>query len=192
MGLFDRKRTLETVAPMRGADVAAQIGPAPTLEAFYPFGGADYLATREEAMGVPALARARNMICNSIATIPLITRDKATGQIVDQPVVRAAKQGRVLILDGLEKAERNVLPTLNNLLENREMNLDDGSVLISHDNYEKIVKNDNSSIKKSQLIPVNENFFVISLVTPTPPYVSSTSISLDPPLRSRFQCRYID
>ena len=87
MGLFDRKRTIETVAPSRGADVAAQIGPAPTLDAFYPFGGADYLATREEAMSVPAIARARNMICNSIATIPLITRDKATGTIIDQPIV---------------------------------------------------------------------------------------------------------
>jgi hypothetical protein len=76
MGLFDRKRTIETVAVTRGADVAAQIGPAPTLDAFYPFGGADYLASREEAMSVPAIARARNMICNSIATIPLITRDK--------------------------------------------------------------------------------------------------------------------
>jgi hypothetical protein len=72
MGLFDRKRTIETVAVTRGADVAAQIGPAPTLDAFYPFGGADYLATREEAMSVPAIARARNMICNSIATIPLL------------------------------------------------------------------------------------------------------------------------
>jgi HK97 family phage portal protein len=87
MGLFDRKRTIETVAPMRGADIAAQIGPAPTLDAFFPFGGADYLATREEAMSVPAIARARNMICNSIATIPLVTRDKVTGQIVEQPVV---------------------------------------------------------------------------------------------------------
>jgi hypothetical protein len=35
MGLFDRKRTIETVAPMRGADIAAQIGPAPTLDAFF-------------------------------------------------------------------------------------------------------------------------------------------------------------
>jgi hypothetical protein len=58
MGLFDRKRTIETVAVTRGADVAAQIGPAPTLDAFYPFGGADYLASREEAMSVPAIARA--------------------------------------------------------------------------------------------------------------------------------------
>ena len=33
--------------------------------------------------------------------------------------VRAALEGRVLILDGIEKTERNVLPVLNNLLENR-------------------------------------------------------------------------
>ena len=38
---------------------------------------------------------------------------------VNQAPVRAAINGRLLILDGLEKAERNVLPTLNNLLENR-------------------------------------------------------------------------
>jgi hypothetical protein len=76
MGLFDRRTKLEAVAPMRGADVAAQIGPAPTLDAFYPFGGADYLASREEAMSVPAIARARNMIANSIAT-PAV-RKKAT------------------------------------------------------------------------------------------------------------------
>merc|ERR1719453_2497505 len=36
----------------------------------------------------------------------------------DQAPVRAAIFGRTLILDGIEKAERNVLPTLNNLLEN--------------------------------------------------------------------------
>ena len=35
---------------------------------------------------------------------------------IDQAPVRAALEGKVLILDGIEKAERNVLPTLNNLL----------------------------------------------------------------------------
>ena len=39
----------------------------------------------------------------------------------DQAPVRAAINGRLLILDGVEQVERNVLPTLNNLLENREM-----------------------------------------------------------------------
>jgi hypothetical protein len=46
----------------------------------------------------------------------------------------------VLVLDGIEKAERNVLPVLNNLLENREMNLDDGRRLIPHSRYDVLIK----------------------------------------------------
>jgi hypothetical protein len=57
----------------------------------------------------------------------------------NQPPVRAALEGRILVLDGLEKAERNVLPTLNNLLENREMALDDGSFLMSGARYEQLI-----------------------------------------------------
>lgn len=49
---------------------------------------------------------------------------------VDQPPVRAAMMGKILVLDGIENAERNVLPTLNNLLENREMSLEDGRYLM--------------------------------------------------------------
>ena len=59
----------------------------------------------------------------------LVSVDNTTSTTVefqDQAAVRAAKHGRLLLLDGLEKAERNVLPTLNNLLENREMHLEDG------------------------------------------------------------------
>ena len=41
----------------------------------------------------------------------------------DQAPVRAAVEGRVLVVEGLEKVERNVMPVLNNLLENREMAL---------------------------------------------------------------------
>lgn len=40
---------------------------------------------------------------------------------VDSPAVRAVKTGRILILEGIEKAERGIMPVLNNLLENREM-----------------------------------------------------------------------
>lgn len=56
-----------------------------------------------------------------------------TSFYVDQAAVRAAVNGRILVLDGIEKAERNVLPILNNLLENREMALDDGRFLTSKD-----------------------------------------------------------
>ena len=53
--------------------------------------------------------------------------------------VKAAIQGRVLILEGIEKAERNVLPVLNNLLENREMQLDDGRFLMAAQRYDKLL-----------------------------------------------------
>ncbi len=58
-----------------------------------------------------------------------------TAHYVDQSAVRAAAQGRVLVLEGIEKAERNVLPVLNNLLENREMHLEDGRLLIPASRY---------------------------------------------------------
>lgn len=47
---------------------------------------------------------------------------------------------RILILDGIEKAERNVLPILNNLLENREMALEDGRFLMMADKYDALLK----------------------------------------------------
>ena len=45
-----------------------------------------------------------------------------------------------MILEGIEKAERNVLPVLNNLLENREMQLDDGRFLMAAQRYDKLLE----------------------------------------------------
>ena len=53
--------------------------------------------------------------------------------------MRAAIHGRILVLDGLERAERNVLPTLNNLLENREMTLEDGRLLLAAERYDELL-----------------------------------------------------
>lgn len=63
-----------------------------------------------------------------------------TANFHDQSAVRAAINGRILILEGIEKAERNVLPILNNLLENREMHLEDGRFLIPALRYDKLLK----------------------------------------------------
>ena len=40
-----------------------------------------------------------------------------------QCAVKTATEGRVLIIKGIEKAERNMLPVLNNHLENRYVNV---------------------------------------------------------------------
>ncbi|KAI9317743.1 AAA domain-containing protein [Dichotomocladium elegans] len=106
--------------------------------------------------------------------------ENGTSFYVDQAAVRAAVNGRILVLDGIEKAERNVLPILNNLLENREMALDDGRFLTTKD----VKKSDGYS----KFEKVSDRFLVFALGLPVPPYVG---YPLDPPLRSRFQSRDI-
>lgn len=103
---------------------------------------------------------------------------------VNQAPVRAALHGRLLILDGLEKAERNVLPTLNNLLENRELSLDDGGMLVSpqvFDEHSDLATNTNINLMK--IHRVHPDFRVAAL--------ASDASTLDPPLRSRFQARVL-
>ena len=112
-----------------------------------------------------------------------------SGIYVDQPAVRAALEGRVLLLDGIERAERNVLPLIHNLLENREMRLEDGRFLLSPSRFDKLRTSLSiEKMKEMGLERVSEEFRVIALGLPVPPYKGHT---LDPPLRSRFQARII-
>ncbi|KAG7095577.1 hypothetical protein E1B28_006310 [Marasmius oreades] len=101
---------------------------------------------------------------------------------VDSPAVNAAKYGRLLILEGIEKAERGIMPVLNNLLENREMNLEDGTHIVHPQRYALL-----DDTKK--FIPAHKDFRVIAIAAPVPPY---PGYPLDPPFRSRFQARFID
>ncbi|CDU22417.1 uncharacterized protein SPSC_01047 [Sporisorium scitamineum] len=117
----------------------------------------------------------------------------AGGNLVfeDGPVIRAMKNGHLLILEGVEKAERGVTPIINNILENREQNLADGRHLIPAEKLaafqqEEAQHKDGSS---SRFIPVHPNFRVIATGVPVPPY---RGYPLDPPFRSRFQARWIE
>ncbi|XP_072949521.1 von Willebrand factor A domain-containing protein 8 [Epargyreus clarus] len=111
----------------------------------------------------------------------------STAKYFDQSAVRAAIEGRVLVIEGIEKAERNVLPVLNNLLENREMHLEDGRFLIPAGRYDKLLQEHGAEeVSKWRLVRVDDNFRVIALGLPVPRYSGQP---LDPPLRSRFQAR---
>ncbi|KAH7728242.1 ATPase [Aphelenchoides avenae] len=86
-------------------------------------------------IGVPGFLRTQLVLqylelCNREFEYLPITRDTTEADIKqrreirsgnafysDLCAVRAALNGRVLVIDGVEKAERNVLPILNNLLE---------------------------------------------------------------------------
>ena len=106
---------------------------------------------------------------------------------MDLAVVQAAVNGRVLILEGLEKAERNVLPIINNLLENREMALEDGRFLVASRRYDAL-KATRPAAEIQSLVRVHPGFRVIAISVPVPPFSGNP---LDPPLRSRFQARIV-
>jgi MoxR-like ATPase len=99
-------------------------------------------------------------------------------RFVDSPCVEAALKGRVLIIEGLELAERGVATVLNNLLENREMHLEDGRFLTNATRFDSL---DESSVRKHLLIRTHPDFRVIVVGVP------NSGSPLDPPIRSRFQ-----
>jgi HK97 family phage portal protein len=94
MGLFSR--SIKTDAPTPTNDVAASIAPYPNSDGLYAVRNAySYTASREEAMSVPTIARARGIICSSIAATPIILRDRSTGVRIDPPRVINTPDPRV-------------------------------------------------------------------------------------------------
>jgi HK97 family phage portal protein len=94
MGLFSR--SIKTDAPTPTNDVAASIAPYPNSDGLYAVRNAySYTASREEAMSIPTIARARGIICSSIAAVPIILRDRSTGIRIDPPRVINTPDPRV-------------------------------------------------------------------------------------------------
>ena len=96
MGLFDRFKLTADAAPLAPSDVSASLSPYPNSDGLYGVRNAySYTASREEAMSVPTIARARNIICSSIAAMPIILRDRSTGVRIDPPRVINTPDPRV-------------------------------------------------------------------------------------------------
>ena len=80
-----------------------------------------------------------------------------------------------------------MLPTLNNLLENRELALDDGRLLVPEARA-ALLRSDPNFDRERRLEVVSPRFRVISIVAPCPPFAGR---ALDPPLRSRLQAHLV-
>lgn len=88
MGLFDR---FTNQKPISGTDVSASLAPFTISEAIYASTNTGATATRVQAMGIPTIARARNLICSSVASLPIEQYNKFTGaheepnRVINQP-----------------------------------------------------------------------------------------------------------
>ena len=93
MGIRDifATRQIETVATPQSPDVSAQLGPVTSLDSLTPFFGGANTATREEFMSIPTAARARNIICSSIASIGLEVIDRSTGMEIEDALPRVIR-----------------------------------------------------------------------------------------------------
>lgn len=65
-----------------------------------------------------------------------------------------------------------MLPVLNNLLENREMQLEDGRFLVAPKRFDELLKTNSRDylVNELKLLRVHENFRVIALGVPVPPF----------------------
>lgn len=76
MGLFDRKPKV----------IEAQNAPQVMSDSYLSFGSYyPVLVTRTQALSVPAIKRCRDLICGTIASIPLEYYKKSTGEIIAPP-----------------------------------------------------------------------------------------------------------
>lgn len=92
MGFFDSfvPSKVEAAKPMPVTDVEvlAALAPVNSIDSLgSPYFTNGQSATRGEAMGVPTIARARGIICSTVASFELHTYDKATDMKVEQPRV---------------------------------------------------------------------------------------------------------
>jgi HK97 family phage portal protein len=102
MGLRDQFRLLTTadlIAANETADLVASLAPVNTSNGYFFNYGNVAAVDRNTAMQVPALARARNIICGTIGSLPLETRLHADNsyiqspRVINQPDPRVAGSG---------------------------------------------------------------------------------------------------
>jgi HK97 family phage portal protein len=74
---------VETARPSTPLDVTAALTPIQISDSVYNILGGSTNTTRQLAMSVPSVARARNIICGTIGSLPLTTFNRITGQYVD-------------------------------------------------------------------------------------------------------------
>jgi HK97 family phage portal protein len=74
---------VQTAKPTKVSDVTAALTPVQITDSVYNILGGATNTTRALAMSVPSVARARNIICGTIGSLPLTTFNRITGEYVD-------------------------------------------------------------------------------------------------------------
>lgn len=96
----------------------------------------------------------RDTTVNSLTVQPIIK--SGVVHYEDSPLVKAVKNGYILVVDEADKAPLNVTCILKSIIESGEMILSDGRKIVPKSYF-----NSNHQEDKSKLIPIHENFHMI-------------------------------
>uniref|UniRef100_A0A8C2B9Z4 von Willebrand factor A domain containing 8 n=1 Tax=Cyprinus carpio TaxID=7962 RepID=A0A8C2B9Z4_CYPCA len=92
------------------------------------------------------------------------------------PLVTAAQEGKLVLLDGIHRVNLGTLAVLSRLLHDRELALYDGTRLLRWDRYQTLkdeLKLTHQELQDRSIFPVHPSFRIIALAEP--PQVGSTS-----------------
>ncbi|MGH0153922.1 UNVERIFIED_CONTAM: hypothetical protein FKN15_027232 [Acipenser sinensis] len=104
------------------------------------------------------------------------------------PLVTAAQEGKLVLLDGIHRVNLGTLSVLSRLIHDRELTLYDGTRLLRVDRYESLKEElqlSDEELQKRSIFPVHPSFRIIALAEP-PVAGSSTQQWLGPELLTMF------
>lgn len=104
----------------------------------------------------------------------------------DSPLVRAARNGHIAILDGIHRIHNSTISILHRLIHDREVQMYDGTRLIRHDKYDELLQQGSTEAEMASkgLQRIHPAFRIIALAEP--PTVDMASNWLTPEMLSMF------
>uniref|UniRef100_A0A3B5MK56 von Willebrand factor A domain containing 8 n=1 Tax=Xiphophorus couchianus TaxID=32473 RepID=A0A3B5MK56_9TELE len=96
------------------------------------------------------------------------------------PLVTAAMEGKLMILDGIHRVNLGTLAVLSRLLHDRELDLYDGTRLLRWDRYQALKEQlqfSDQQLQERSIFPIHPSFRVLALAEPPVVGASSSSTS---------------
>jgi MoxR-like ATPase len=85
---------------------------------------------------------------------------------LNSPLIQAALEGDVIVLDGIHHLSMGTLSILQRLVHDREISLPDGSLLVNSAHYSRILQCNQQTNDIKSIFPVHPSFRIIALAEP--------------------------